>query len=359
MPLSLAAAVAVESERIHPGAPSGASEVRQTGSLEIDSLFLPDAVIVDGKADEWQPAAKGKVAGTSQNVALAHDADRLYVLFTVQNLRAAMVIRAQGMTLWFDGDGGEGKAFGVKYAGSRHLAQEIEARYASFAKDFPETEGHPQRPGSEGQAARRPPNWDGTPRLKLKQLTDPGILFITRGKEESMQMEESRNGVCAASRCDGDTFCFEFAVPLEEIGGAFLKQPVYARRTLSLGIQIPQLQMERRATTTRAPQGVSGGQGGPGGMGGPGGGMGGPGGGMGGRGGGMGGPGGGMGGRGGGMGGPGGGMGGPGGGMGGRGGRGAPEEAREDDERSRPMYTICKPIRWLRVALSPGIRHLG
>jgi hypothetical protein len=348
----------------------------RAGASDLVCYRVGTPITVDGYSADWADIDGRDLPGERGSLKFAHDQANLYVLLCISQTESAYLISHQGISLWIDAQGGQCERHGVRYSGSKELADVIErdhnpfpnlsGREGSFPEEQPPIEpppgavppslppgmppGGPKPPGGLGQAGR-PSGQD--PRKMFKKTMDPGIVFVTKSGRASMQLECMTDDFCAAARYDPPFFCYEFRLPVAELGlepKALNKGEI---RKLSVGLQIPELQQDREVIVTMAPaQGQAGGAEGMGGMGGgpPGGGMGGgpPGGGTGGGGTGGGPPGGGMGGGGMGGGPPGGGMGGgsPGGGMGG----GPPGGQREF--RQGPTYSVSNTVRWMDLVVS-------
>jgi hypothetical protein len=253
---------------------------------EITSYPARAVISVDGVAADWADMESYPLPGGVGNVKIAHSPERLYLLLQTKDPELAYLVLCQGLGVWIDLEAGQNKNCGLRYAGSKKLAQEIETNHNPLPKDNEgkdgerfeppsigtRTPGQPPPPGSglppEPPAGGMPPAGRGDPRVKqvFKKIADPGILLVTKGRQESMQMECLKNCPCAASGYDNQMFSYEFSFPSDELPAGLAPLGSGNVRKINLGIQLPELRPDREIVETQAP---SGGQmGGPGGMGG-------------------------------------------------------------------------------------------
>jgi len=83
-------------------------------TFETQSPFRKQPIVIDGKADDWQ----GDLYVVENERFLAgflNDQDYLYMcLFTEDNFTRGLML-IQGLTVWFDPQGKQNKAFGIRY----------------------------------------------------------------------------------------------------------------------------------------------------------------------------------------------------------------------------------------------------
>jgi hypothetical protein len=326
---------------------------------EITSYPARSAISVDGVAADWADVESYSLPGSGGIVKIAHSQERLYLLLQTKDPELAYLVLCQGLGVWIDLEAGQNKNCGLRYAGSKKLAQEIETNHnplpkGNEGKDGERFEppsigthppGQPLPPGGgpspEPPAGGMPPAGRETTDSRVKQvfkkIVDPGILLVTKGRQESMQMECLKDDLCAASAYENEVFSYEFSFPSDELPTGLAPLGSGNVRKINLGIQLPELRPDREVVETHSPSGAQ--MGGSGGMGG------GPGGGdREGMGGGPGGAGGGRPGTGGGPGGAGGGKG-PG-GAGGHGPHAGPKEG--------PSYSMTVNTHWYAVVVASG-----
>jgi hypothetical protein len=221
-----------------------------------DSQRRDGAITVDAKFDDWygnlQPFADQPVSIQTLN-----DGEFLYLRLTASDPAARMQIMRQGMTVWFDPQGGTKKKLGIKYPVVERGAGPDDER-GGF--------------GGRGGRGRR-----DRPEGAEETSTSPTdrVDILGPGKDDARSLTRDHlSGIDVAIRSEQGTLQYELRVPLAHTGDRPYAIDTQPGKTIGVGIE------------TQKPQQRSFGEGGGGGFGGGGGGMGGHGGGMGGRGGG-------------------------------------------------------------------------
>jgi hypothetical protein len=107
----------------------------------MDSLPPEHKIIIDGKTDDWRGALAILEDGNI-SIGFSNDQEYLYVCLLAEDELMQSQIMMQGMTVWFDPQGGTKKAFGIKYPlgispGERPMGPRGEQGEVGF-KDFPE-----------------------------------------------------------------------------------------------------------------------------------------------------------------------------------------------------------------------------
>ncbi len=217
----LAAAVAVSAV---PSFSAGATEV-------VESVPLGSRVTVDGHFDEWNGIPVHFLADSVHVLAVANDADTLYVMFRFSEPDLARSILRRGVVLWLDGDGRKRTSFGVRYGGSEEVAASLAGARGTERTAPPPAAGH-----ERGRRARR------------RSEPEPGTVVVISGDGSDAKPEQLPGGPVAASALADGVYCYEVAVPLRMVGGELERQPATAERRLELGLQIGGLSdAERRA----------------------------------------------------------------------------------------------------------------
>ena len=107
----------------------------------MDSLPPELKIIIDGKTDDWRGALAILEDGNT-SIGFSNDQEYLYVCLIAEDELMRHQIMTQGMTAWFDPQGGTKKAFGIKYPlgtspGERAMRPQGEQGEVGF-EDFPE-----------------------------------------------------------------------------------------------------------------------------------------------------------------------------------------------------------------------------
>jgi len=84
------------------------------GTLELTSHWRAHDVTIDGKNTEWHDSLT-TLDDKQTSVGLLNDEQFLYVGLITANPNLQRQIIRQGITFWFDREGGKGKTFGIRY----------------------------------------------------------------------------------------------------------------------------------------------------------------------------------------------------------------------------------------------------
>jgi hypothetical protein len=82
------------------------------GGLELASVLRTTEVTVDGVPDEWQGAIT-YIEDPNVTLGVMNDDEYCYLCFSTPLKSVTSQILRQGLTVWFDADGGRKKAFGI------------------------------------------------------------------------------------------------------------------------------------------------------------------------------------------------------------------------------------------------------
>jgi len=107
----------------------------------MDSLPPELKITIDGKTDDWRGALSVLEDGNA-SIGFSNDQEYLYVCLIAEDELGRAQIMMQGMTVWFDPQGGTKKAFGIKYPlgispGERPMRPRGERGEVGF-EDFPQ-----------------------------------------------------------------------------------------------------------------------------------------------------------------------------------------------------------------------------
>lgn len=113
------------------------------GSLEMTSRWRDRGVVIDGHNSAWfAPAVTLK--NDRASVVLFNDSEYVYVGLRTSNRDLERLITRDGITWWFDRDGGEAKQFGIRYpvGGPRPPAEKSEQPPGDLEPPAPELAGN-------------------------------------------------------------------------------------------------------------------------------------------------------------------------------------------------------------------------
>lgn len=83
-------------------------------SLEVKSTWREREIAVDGKSDDWL-GAMYYLEEENISFGLLNDEDYLYICMIAEDRFIRAQVMWQGLTLWFDPDGGKEKTFGIRF----------------------------------------------------------------------------------------------------------------------------------------------------------------------------------------------------------------------------------------------------
>lgn len=218
-------------------------------TLQINSDWKTDNVMINGDMDEW----RGRlyyIEDENFSLGVRNDSHNLFLCLTAENQSIGRMILAQGLTFWFDPNGGNAKVFGVRYPTGR-------------------PENHPERqPGTEEERgefleSRGQRTQEDRERFFNNMLKEAVLLGPKEGAETQIPVEELEGIELKIDAASG-LFVYELKVPLVSDENFPFAIGVLPGQTLGIGIEIPKMDMS--AMRGRMPPG--GDMGGRGGMGG-------------------------------------------------------------------------------------------
>lgn len=265
------------------------------GGLELASVWADRQVATDGIPTEWEGATTW-IEKPNSAIGVMNDGEFLYLCFSSPLKSVAAQVIRQGLTVWFDPEGGKEKTFGVRcpvrFAPGTEGAMTWAGPQGSGQEGNPPA--NPGRSGSGGSGPGSVPPGGAGPGGPAPAGLGPGALggppttieVLGPGDDDFVELApDDAGGIeIMLGNADGRLVC-ELRVPLRAGAAHPHAIGVTGQGPVGIGFETPEMKVEGM------PEGVPEG-GFPGGGGGPGGGPGaGPGGGGGDGGGGMGGPG--------------------------------------------------------------------
>ncbi len=222
------------------------------------SSWLTTPIVVDGSPTDWA----GPLAPFNEqplSMAAANDGDALYVVLTASDPAVRRQILRQGLIVWFDGAGKDKKKFGVKFPIGAGISEEdLRGRRRGSAGSG--SAGQDTEPRDGAQAAPEPPN-----RLEL--------LGASKDDARSYTADQAPGIAVKVGQAEG-LLAYELKVPLASSDAHPYGVSAKAGQTISVGLEMPKLEMpEGRGREGGRGGGMGGGGGGGriGGMGGGGG----------------------------------------------------------------------------------------
>jgi hypothetical protein len=196
---------------------------------EMVSVPVQEPIAIDGDPADWAGIPIEYLWGSVRVLAAAHDVDNLYLTFRFKDARLAERILCKGVILWLNGRGKEQQDFGIRYTGSVDLALTLAELEKRKDMDSPDVDAEPSEDDFTGQ-----------------RIQKPGLITVFTVDGGYMLPENNLEGPAAASARIADRFCYEFLIPLAQIGGKVAKKPAHTTRTLKLGIQLGGLSEEEQ-----------------------------------------------------------------------------------------------------------------
>jgi hypothetical protein len=219
------------------------------GSIELNSIWRDREVIVDGKHDDWLNAL---MYFEEENVSLGlfNDENFMYICLIAENPVIRNQIMMQGLTLWFDPNGGKEKIFGIQFPISMS-EREMQQRRMQES----DVQMKPRRDEQDSERRRQLPN---------RQMTEFEILGPGKDERTRMPITESV-GINVSIRPSSGMLVYELKVPLQ-----LTDEFPYAIGThagSAIGIRLETPKMSRQNMGRGMPGGMPGvGRGGMGGM---------------------------------------------------------------------------------------------
>ncbi|MFC2166859.1 hypothetical protein ACFLQZ_02730 [Acidobacteriota bacterium] len=221
-------------------------------NYQIQSQWRDKDIVVDGESGDWLDALT-YVEEFNISVGMANDTDFLYIGVAVENPLVRMRVMRQGLTVWFDPEGGRKKTLGIRFP------------LGSLGRGGPPAEFEENLDMEKFQRALP---------LALNELE---ILGPNREDVRRIKKDEAE-GVNVALGVSSDRLVYELKIPLMNKNNPDLPYAINVRPGSSFGIGIETSSQRRdmektpRSNTTRGmgrPQGGgNSGMGRPGSMGG-------------------------------------------------------------------------------------------
>jgi len=198
---------------ISPGSAEGAS---------ISSTFVEQPVSIDGDIAEWDNIPFIYLDKSVRILAVANDADALYVSWRFADERLARALCQRGLTVWLDEQGQRQKRFGIRYACSEEIARHLDAKRERGGEPPRHDERRGPGPGAEA----------------LPHGVMPGKVQLLDEDEVTTRDGETSGQLAAASTIADEQFCYELRVSRSLIAGRLAEDAPTGLQKLSLGLEI-------------------------------------------------------------------------------------------------------------------------
>lgn len=200
-----------------------------SGGYEASSQRPTGAIVVDGKADDWQGHLL-YYRDAKLTIGICNDNDFLYLCVTSSDQTVYRSVLMRGLTVWFDTTAGKGKYFGMRF---------------------------PLEPGE----AEMPMNQDEQPGsledMMKRRADDAAKLAIVGAKKDSRTeiLLPGRNGLDARIGYKTGVFVYEMKVPLGREIADGMHLAFSPERLLSVRFETPELET-KNAPIRANPQGA-------------------------------------------------------------------------------------------------------
>lgn len=185
-------------------------------TYEMNSLWKTDEINIDGKSSDWL----GKliyIEAAHISVGLQNDEEVLYICIVAENPSLRAQVMGQGLTLWFDPEGGKNKSFGIKFPLPKQLTEE--QRKMMTARD-PELDKEDRM--EEFKPAHR----------------ELEILYPEEDKNIKLPIKKAE-GIEVMLKPSSGVLVYELSVPLRVSEPHPYAIGVKAEKTIGIGLEVP------------------------------------------------------------------------------------------------------------------------
>ncbi|NQT79128.1 MAG: hypothetical protein HQ555_01885 [Candidatus Aminicenantes bacterium] len=222
------------------------------GTLELNSDWRDREITVDGRNDDW---LGNMMYFEEENVSLGllNDENFIYICLIAEDQMIRNQVMSQGITLWFDPEGGKKKTFGIKFPIGMQPGERQDRRK------------HPG--GVPNKEKRDEGDLEELRQARMKQMDELEILGP--GKEKSVRMPvEKAKGIYINVKLSSGMLVYEIKVPLKRSEEYLYAVGTKAGNLVGIGLETSKI---KRPSMGRGMSGGMGGRGGAGGRGGMGG----------------------------------------------------------------------------------------
>ncbi len=186
---------------------------------QIDSHWTDQAISIDAKSSGLT-GAQTSIDDKGTSVGVFNDKEYLYFGLTTTNTDLQNLIKRQGLTLWFDASGGQGRKFGIHYP----------VRMPRFERNIQEGEDGDE----QAMAARMGGDGDNL------EICGPGD-----GEHHQMTKAEA-TGIDVRYRASNDMLVYEIKVPLADNGHYPFAIGTKTGELIGIGVEAGGRQLQKR-----------------------------------------------------------------------------------------------------------------
>lgn len=166
-------------------------------SSDIPGSWVDSPITVDGKTNDWKTVPTYLFEDENATIGICNDSTYLYLMLRLSELRRAMMIRREGLTIWLDTGGGEEANFMIKFRGGPSMSEM-------------RPQGDSTGRGDRGSFPGMMPS-----DTKNREPQEPFTCYIKNRIAENGIAEDGSNGPAAAFAVESGVVTYEFSVPLD------------------------------------------------------------------------------------------------------------------------------------------------
>lgn len=171
------------------------------GDSAMSAQWAGDSVEIDGWSSDWSNLRTTYFEEEKIVLGLANDSANLYILFRFQDAQWARSIRMSGLTFWLDPKGGKDRHLVLTYNGGPSMEQLREAR------------------GGQDDTQRDLPPEMAERRDQMMKDREPQLQIEIKDRIAQMPIATDGSvGPRVAFAMDHGMYCYEFSIPLHEVG---------------------------------------------------------------------------------------------------------------------------------------------
>jgi hypothetical protein len=222
------------------------------GSLEMESEWREQEIVVDGKSDDWVgilPYFEEK----NISAGVQNDDNFFYMCMIIDEPPLRNQIMTQGLRLWFDPEGGDEKAFGIKYPLGLSMLRPD--------REFTDKEREKMRETGRPQAPDRAP--DQERRQQIFERTLGELEILSAGIDEGIRMAvEEAKGIEIRLKMYNAQVVYECKIPLLASEGMPYVIKAHSGDAIGVGLESPQPDLQGMRGRTGGGMPSAGGRGG-------------------------------------------------------------------------------------------------
>lgn len=200
------------------------------GTIELNSIWRDREVTVDGRHDDWLNAL---MYFEQENISfgLLNDENFMYICLITEDPIIRNQVMMQGLTLWFDPNGGKKKIFGIQ-----------------FPVSMPD--GEMQQRGGQAEEMQMKPRRDGQDperrrQIPARRMTELEILGPGKDERARMPISEAA-GIKVSIMASSGMLVYELQVPLQLTDEFPYAIGAEAGHTIGMRLEVPKMSRQYR-----------------------------------------------------------------------------------------------------------------